>query len=359
MTYRILRTSEQIVVLTPVARELLKISRDPNDINLLPENYLALMERQFTPMVVSLSEGDNVIGLVFAKERRVAGIGNGIAKIGDFSGRGGILCQKGREYSVINAALQAIQSLPRIHALRIRTNEELEVDTGLSCGGNPDFLIKKSGPHRAQPDLLELPMDYEGFLASVGQHTRRNMRYYRRLVAAEGFRYDEADGRNFIPAKTIHQLNRISQYAKRPASLDRCLELIDRQNHPFYAMLRDRTGEPISMLAGWIADDMLTVATQFNDPKYRRLSLSLVLRAYTIESAISRGLRLLYFYGGSSEMLGRHCLERQIFDLNIDRKHCVYGAIKWLASVWARTVSLAGRKPSQSTIRLAGAYYAN
>ena len=62
-----------------------------------------------------------------------------------------------------------------------RYQHQESLDSGLQ--------VVSSTEDQPEGDLLELPDDYETFLAGIGPHTRRNLRYYRRKAEAEGIRF--------------------------------------------------------------------------------------------------------------------------------------------------------------------------
>lgn len=173
------------------------------------------------------------------------------------------------------------------------------------------------------PEAIELTDDYEAFLGTLGNHTRRDMRRVRRRAADAGLTFE------FGPAVTTgaaerHALARDTHpepyQARQIAAYDTFLAAQDRG---FHALLRSRSGELLSCLAGLISDRAAFVFYQINQRRYPRASLSLTNRAFAIEHLISRGITELVLPGGGAGLLARTGQLRRSGELALIRRSAV------------------------------------
>ena len=159
---------------------------------------------------------------------------------------------------------------------------------------------------QAEGDLLELPDDYETFLAGIGPHTRRNLRYYRRKAEAEGIR--------FIPTidleeyeQAIEAMREVTDFPHDAIRQARDRRFFQALGEPLLVGLHGSNGQFVSILAAVRFEKCLHILSQLNDQSLRRMSISVVLRSYLIEEAIKLGFTSIHFVNGSSPMLGRYC----------------------------------------------------
>jgi hypothetical protein len=68
-----------------------------------------------------------------------------------------------------------------------------------------------------------------------------------------------------------------------------------------------RTGTWLSILSGWRRDRVTHVDLQMNDSRFKKESLSAVMRAFMLEHEITCKQQLIDFVGGTSLLLRRYC----------------------------------------------------
>ncbi len=138
---------------------------------------------------------------------------------------------------------------------------------------------------------------YEDTLAKLGQHTRRNMRAFRRKAEAQL-------GCTFVPDVRLSRfeflaLNRHSTYAVPNAVARWRYDAITTVPGGFLCGVRDRAGRWLALAGGRHHHNMVEVDWQMNRDDLPALSLGTVLRAYLLEHEVARGTKVLFFEGGT------------------------------------------------------------
>jgi hypothetical protein len=206
-------------------------------------------------------------------------------------------------------------------------------------------------------DWLSLRPDYDQFLAQLGPHTRRNLRYYRRKAEAAGLTYaglmaqDEFD-------EAMRGLNALTDYPMGPGCVARDKRYMAAFGTPVIAGLRSAQGEFVSLLTGFTEGKHLHILSQLNGDlePLRKLSLSLVLRGYLIEDFIQRGFTHVHFFQGSSPMLGRFCAPVNLQHISIDDRTALMAPFKKVCSSLADAFHRNGRRIPYRLQRAAGSY---
>lgn len=288
-----------------------------------PLYFLACTDRARRSCSVACWHGDELIGVLLATRQYICGIPTGYAISGDFSGRGSLLCRPERQSIVLNNAVRFLLG-HGVHSLHVR------VSPAVSFAASLEPLAAKQFEARIPGDSTLLPATYDGFLATLGKHTRRNVRYYSRRAAAAGMSF-APDISAAEYADAVARLNRSSRFpigARQFARDERLLEL--HQVGRF--ALRDSCGEIVAALCGFSRRGRFHLLTQLNDSRLASFSLSLVLRGQTVEHLIATGHTELQFMGGTSLSLGRFCDPLPYRSIFVDLPGPVQNTAKWLAS---------------------------
>lgn len=261
--------------------------------------------------VVVVSQGQRAIGLLYCKERAVAGVRTRIA-VGDDSLGGMVVADPSDADAVIYCGIRAL--LKRMGGIRFLVPfDRLPFLTGIQAYADVDFFPAKRHAH------LALPRTYEEFLVALGPHTRRNFRHYRRkseqtgneFIGQQAFADFRAAARQLFPKDT---------HATSKRDLDVALAMIEAMPSPVLAGIRRRDGTWISVIGGWLAGDRAIVNMQLNDRACERESLSVVLRSYLIEALIHQGSRELVFWQGTAKPLKLYSVYPQVFIVHIDAR---------------------------------------
>jgi hypothetical protein len=277
---------------------------------LAPRFFLASVSPRFwKPRVVVVSQGRRIAGLLYCKERRVAGVGTRIA-FGDDTLGEMIVARPEETKPVIQCAVEAL--LKHMVALRFRlSSDRLAFLESVKATADIHSCRVEHHAH------LELPRTYDEFLAKVGPHTRRNLRCYRRKSERAGNEFCPdlpftdycAAARGLFPKDT---------YATGKSQLQRCLAMIEAMPSRLLIGLRRANGEWLSLAGGWYVGERAFLNMQLNDRSRGRESLSLVLRSYLIERLINRGCPELIFWAGTSAPLSSYTAPREEFMTYVD-----------------------------------------
>ena len=323
-----LRTAEDFDHISGPLAELRHCVGNGDDMHSDPEYVLACGDLTRRIFAVACWRGQQLVGVVFSFKHYTHGIATGYAVAGDYSGRGGMVA---RAEDAAEVASAAVDHLLRhgVHSLQLRLSP--------APPSEPVFGALRTRNFREQipGDRLPLASTYEGFLAHIGKHTRRNIRAYTRRASAAGITFDpHITAAEYSEA--VHRLGRVSEFPIAERRLARDLRLVRRFDGCSFG-LRDRSGTIVSVLCGFSVRNRFHILSQVNDASLHHLSLSLVLRGRTIRHLIEFGQREVQFIGGTSLALGRFCERLDYSSWFIDRPHPVYSAMKVFA---ARLVDL-------------------
>lgn len=291
-----------------------------------PLHFLATTDSTRRSCSVACWRGAQLIGLVFATEHFIRGIGSGYAIAGDFAGRGAVLCHPQDESQVLLCASTTMTS-NGIHALHLRLLPSDQRHLRLPA------LRMECMQALTPGDRMVLPETFDGFLATLGKHTRRNVRYYTRKAQAEGVEFASCLAKEEYDA-AVARLNAASTFPAEPLRLTRDARLMALHAGCQRFGLRAPDGTLIAVLSGFSQGRRFHILTQLNDAHYERLSLSLILRGYTVQHLIQTHHDSLQFMGGTSLSFGRFCVPQLYRSIFIDKPHGLFALIKrMLASV--------------------------
>jgi hypothetical protein len=305
----IVATAEEILGLKTIAGTLVS-----GQGMLDPRFFLATVSpRCCRPCVVVVSQGSRIAGILYARERMIAGIPTGIV-LGDDTLGTMVAAHPQEMESVLHCAVAAL--LKHKAALRFRVAFDrlplLHIESA-KAGTEIRFYREQYHAH------LELPRTYDQFLFDVRRSTRHNLYRYRRRSESAGnfFRPDLLLSDFCLAAKLLFPKG---SYLSPKWAFHRALAMIRASPSRFLVGLRRRDGDWISLAGGWYAGDCAFLALQLNDRTCARESVSLVLRSYLIEHLIGRGIRKLVFWGGTSAPLSFYAAPREEFTVYIDSR---------------------------------------
>ena len=309
LTANIVSTAATILDLTAFVSSLA-----PEPGMLSPRFFLAsLLPRFCRPCVVVVSRGSKVAGLLYARERLVAGIPTGIV-LGDDTLGTMVVARPDEAESILQCAVRSL--LQHKAALRFRVASDhlalLQKETA-KADAEIHFYREEFHAH------LELPRTYDGFLAKFRSHTRHNFCRYRRR--------SELAGNEFCPDLSFTVFCAAAKglfpkeaHARHESNFRQCLAMIEAMHSRILVGLRRSSGEWISLAGGWYAGDRVILNMQLNDHSCGRESISLVLRSYLIEQLIDRGIRELVFLAGTSAPLSYYITHREEYMTYVDSR---------------------------------------
>ncbi len=313
-----------------------------------PLHFLAATDEIRRSCSVACWRGDRLIGILYATEHHIKGIGTGYAIGGDYSGRGLLLCSPSDERLVLRECMKRMVA-DGVHSLHLRF---LPVD-------NSKFALRglamKFLDALIPGDRLELKSSFEEFLSSLGKHTRRNVRAC--------IRKTEAVGIVFAPSLTkqeyetaVERLNAETDFPADSLRLARDERILELHGGGERMGLRRPDGTLIAVMCGFRLGDRFHLLTQLNDAYYERLSLSLVLRGYAVGRMIDTGYTELQFMGGSSLTFGRFCQPETYRSIFVDKQGGIAAALKHVCTTAAWLLSRIGRPVPETLAVLCSGY---
>jgi hypothetical protein len=318
------------------------------DVLLSPLHFLAATDAARRSCSVACWRAGRLVGVLFATEHFVMGLGTGYAVGGDFSGRGLLLCSPADESEVLAACVERTVA-EGVHSLHLR-------------------LLPRDGARFALPglklkfldavipgDRLVLKPGFEDFLASLGRHTRRNIRACTRKT--------EALGIEFVPSLTreeygsaVGRLNAKTDFPADSRRLARDERLLALHGGGRRFGLRNHGGTLIAIVCGFSLGGRFHLLTQLNNTGFERLSLSLVLRAYAVRHLIETGHAELQFMGGSSLSFGRFCQPESYRSIFVDRSSGIAARMKRLCGRLVRLTARLGWPVPETLAFLCGGH---
>lgn len=293
---------------------------------LRPRFFLASASQNWIPRVVTVMRGDQLAGILYTKEKKVAGIPTGLIYVD--TTLGSILCVNEWEHeAVFRAALQAVLKRRGVRGMRIvipPSGFEMAALQSIPSQIAVDLCCAPTQNH----SLLALPDRYETFLDSLGPQTRRNFRYYRRRSQAAHHHFvDKLSIDEFASAAWALQNETLIKSGSK--AIKRAIDMISAAERPLLVGLRDENGEWLSILGGWYEAGRAVIFLQMNsDKRHRNASLSIVLRGYLIELFILRGVRNVVFWAGSGGQLSRYSAYLPSVAVHLDQRSFVWNIVR-------------------------------
>lgn len=276
---------------------------------------------------------DDLIGALFLYEYSVLGCGIRAFATNDRSGRGTMLALPEQRLKVASIASRVLMDRgAHIVMLSFRAaGEEADKEDIQGLNLLPSSRIKADWAWRERQIAAYLPLEdsYEGTLATLGRKTRINMRYYRRRAEAQL-------GCRFIPEVMLKpddfvQFNRECMYRVSDRVALWRLKTMQDLRDPVLMGMKDGDGRWLALLGGRRYKDRTEVLWQVNRDGYPTHSLSSVMRSYCIEHEIGRGMKRLYFEGGTAHSIHHAFVREELVDLVAVRRSLVAWVMKKVA----------------------------
>jgi hypothetical protein len=270
---------------------------------------------------------DDLMGALFLYEFNVLGFGLRAFATNDRSGRGTMLALPHHRLKV--AAIASRVLLDRgayviMLSFRLGSGEADKESMEM-------FKFPPSSPSRMTAQwarrereiagYLPLLENYDATLATIGQKTRRNLRYYRR-------RAESQLGCMLLPEVVISveeflAFNRECMYPVADHVARWRLNTMKQLTEPVIMGLKDKDGRWLSLLGGRRNKDRTEILWQMNRDGLSSFSLSTVMRSYCIEHEIERGMKRLYMEGGTAHSVHHSFVREELMDLVVIRRSAV------------------------------------
>lgn len=290
----------------------------PGLLHRVPQLYLIVKRGGLRTEDISVND---LAGVALFYEYEVCSFGTGLFATNDRSGRGTLLAPK-RERSRVAMHVSRIMIDRGAHAILLsyqgdEAAEQPLAPTELYGSGRSSRSALAAVRTRILDAYLPLHSTYDETLATLGQKTRRNLRYYRRRAEAQlGCRFisdveiSEADLVRFNAETMFAVSDRDALWRLRTQK-----ELAS----PLLMGLKDGEGKWLSILAGRRHKSSTEILWQMNRKDLPSHSLSTVMRSYCIEHEIALGARRLYLEGGTGHSIHHSFKPESLIDLAVVR----------------------------------------
>ncbi|CAN5465724.1 hypothetical protein BH10ACI4_BH10ACI4_36180 [soil metagenome] len=278
---------------------------------------------------------DDLMGALFLYEFSVMGFGLRAFATNDRSGRGTMLALPMHRLKV--AAIASRVLLDRgayVIMLSFRlgsgeTDKESMDVFDFPSSSRSRITAEWARREREIAGYLPLLDTYDETLATIGQKTRRNLRYYRRRAEAQL-------GCVLIPEVQIGEeeflaFNRECMYPVRDHVTRWRLQTMKDLKGPVIMGLKDQEGRWLSLLGGRRNKDRSEILWQMNRDGLSSFSLSTVMRSYCIEHEISMGMKRLYMEGGTAHSVHHSFVREELMDLVVVRRSPIAQMMKKFA----------------------------
>ena len=243
---------------------------------------------------------DDVLGAVMLYEYKLAGQGLMVFATDDMTGLGTVIAPADRKTEVAVAACSRLMELGALAVLI--TLAPLTVDETTSRVSSA-AAFKTARQERSVPLGLTLGTTLDETLATLGKHTRRNLRSYRRRLESEM-------GSEFVPQVEMSRSDflRFNRASMNPASDEVAgwrYESAQGGGRMMFAGMRARDGRWLSLMGGRRHRETVAIDWQMNLAGMTRCSLSTVMRSYVLEHETALGTKYMVFTGGTPHSM-RH-----------------------------------------------------
>jgi hypothetical protein len=283
------------------------------------------------PVVLLVHSPERLEAAVYLYEKTLVGFSTGYMRCFDhLTGESSVIAPRQVRASMLELA---------IHQLFIQTNARVawatvsQGATELAAGTRQEVdhvLLESSTIGREH--RLKLSDTFEATLSRFGQHTRRNLRYYRRRAEKElNVEFHAALNAEQSDEAFRHLMGR--SFQPFPVSLIewRKMDGLLRTQPGYFAMGLRANGEWISYLFGMRTEKHTYVLVQMNHKKFARYSLSTVLRSYFFEYEIERGQSEIKFVNGTCALFQRCCEPDTCLTVSARRGAAAFVISSWIA----------------------------
>ena len=275
-----------------------------DDFTTHPEYLIAinrLKDRRLTAVLIR--HNNELEACIFFFEYCKFGIGLGSLRGGDHTGQSLVVGREEFRLQYIHLAVGALLKDWRIFG--VSASVRASSDDCVHLMGPREKYRMFSG--RSIEYTLPLETTYAAMLAGMGHRTRRSL---------AGKRQQLENSANVVfvpvlePAQALEAMLML-QSKSLPYRSSRFYQARHRllcQNPELFCMgMRLPDGTWLSILSGWRRNHITYIDLQLNDVRFKKESLSAVMRCFMLEHEIACKQELINFVGGTSVLLRRYC----------------------------------------------------
>lgn len=262
----------------------------------------------------SASAADHLYGAVLMYEYRILGFGTKVYTTDDDGGeRTVIAAPSARPWIAGRVAGTLIREGARMVLITLRAEGQSTIEalrSSSSCERSSPLWTTRE---RQMQRSLVLGTTYDETLATMGKHTRRNLRAFRRRAEAEL-------GTTFVPNAEVSReefltLNLICSYPVPDHVAGWRYETAARLDGGFTTGVKSSDGRWLSLLGGRRHHGTTEVAWQMNREDLAEFSLCTVMRSYLLEHEVALGMGKLSFEGGTPHSMQSAFTSETVVDL--------------------------------------------
>ena len=296
------------------------------DTMLSPEFFLASVSKGWKPKAVAVCRANELVGLLYGKERIIAGIPTGIV-YADGSLCSILLADPLHHTPAFLGAIEALLASPQIRGLRLRilrSSSDFDGVLQLTSSGSREVQYfpteNLSSPLWNNHAHLPLANTYDQFLNTLGSTMRNDFRYYRQRFEASGHSFVEHLSMDELRSAALCLLPKSKRTARSQGKwIDGHLRMMTAAKRPLAVGLKHSGGQWLNVLGGWYKPGGAVLSFQSNnEEEFGHDSLSVVLRAYLIESLIQQGLKELVIWADTGRPLSRYVTYAQTIEVRVD-----------------------------------------
>jgi len=282
--------------------------------NLKKVPYLVLMASRSDVDIFKL-QAEDLRGAVLVYEYRVLGFRSRLFTTCDFNGRRSVIAPASRRTEV--SAL-VCRYLVEQGAQVVLLNLE---HSATSCQACFEAAMTGKRKHwwatqtRETGGTLALQKTLGATLATMGKHTRRNLRYYRRRAEADLKYSFVSDVKSMLTMAQLIELNHASTHPVAQTILERRYDTLKSMEGFFAVGLRQPNGLWISLLGGRRHHGVTEIDWQMNRDGLAKYSVGTVIRSYLIEFEIAIRTESLFFEGGTPHIMRHSFLSEEAMDI--------------------------------------------
>ncbi len=346
----ILTSREAILDLAPVLQNLAERTGQPGAMHWLSYfvekglaagrvPHLVLVLRPENHQGSSLCAED-LQGAALFFEYRILGRSTGVYSTGDAGGFDRVIALAADRTRIAAIALRAL--VQRGAHLVLATYEGYKAaEPADALAGLPGLQAAARQRHVERSMKLGSTMD--ATLASLGKHTRSNLRYYRRrlekimpltfvpdaVAALAGADLQKMNAASLNPVPSEEFVRRVRGASTLPGS--------------YLCGLRGPDGQWLSLAGGWRGGGQTVLHWQVNAAGFEQYSISTVMRNFLLEAEIAGGAERLMIYGGTQHSMRHAFTQQPVADLIVQRQCWQMVALRCAAHLFAMPNGLLGR----------------
>lgn len=283
------------------------------------------------PVVLLVRSAQRLRAAVYLYEKTWLGFPTGYLRSFDhFTGESSVIAHEESRFALLQFALERLfrQANARVAWATVSLTSAQPVADSEQQRSHVRFEVSS----QCREHRLKLSESFDATLSRFGQHTRRNLRYYRR-------RAEKDLNAVFYPELTVAQgdeaLGDLSKNAFQPFAISltewRKMDGLLRTQPGYFALGLRASDQWISYLVGMRSGDHTYVLMQVNHNGYSRYSLSTVLRSYFFEHEIKRGQTQIKFVNGTTALFQRCCEPDNCVTLSARRGFAAFIIFKLIA----------------------------